>query len=219
MSVRKVPFVNNEYYHIYNRGIDKREIFNESQDLNRFLQSMIEFNTIDPIGSIFENSFRKEKSLGSLTSKRDKPLIDIVCFCINPNHFHFILTPIVDKGIEKFMHRLGTGYTKFFNGKYLRSGALFQGTFKSIHINSNEYLLHVSAYINLNSRVHKLRNEAPKFFNRSSWEEYTSENYNGFCKKDIVLDQFNNVSEYKKFAESSLNDILERKEMGKFLLE
>lgn len=215
MSVRKVPFVNNEYYHIYNRGIDKREIFNESQDLNRFLQSMIEFNTIDPIGSIFENSFRKEKSLGSLTSKRDKPLIDIVCFCINPNHFHFILTPIVDKGIEKFMHRLGTGYTKFFNGKYLRSGALFQGTFKSIHINSNEYLLHLSVYINLNNRIHRLGDLTAK----SSWEEYLGITNKNFCKKDIILGQFKNSSEYKQFAESSLDLICERKEMEKLLLE
>ncbi len=210
--MRKIQFTNNEYYHIFNRGVDKREIFSEHEDLSRFFQSMEEFNTINPIGSIFENSFRK-LGLGHPVSKSER-LVSFVCYCLNTNHYHFILKQLVDKGIEKFMQRLGNGYTKYFNNKYNRSGSLFQGNYKAIHINSNEYLLHISAYVNLNNKVHQLECS----LSWSSWREYIN-NQDNFCEKDIVLGQFNNLQEYKEFAESSLKDIQERKEMGKFLLE
>ncbi len=213
MTIRKTPFVNEEYYHVFNRGVDKRHIFGEYNDINRFFQSIQEFNTIDPIGSIFENSFR-ERPLGSSTPK---PLVNFICYCINPNHFHFILRQIIDKGIERFMHRLGTGYTNYFNNKYERRDSLFQGRFKSVHVDSNEYLLHLSAYINLNDRVHQLGSSTPKLV-RSSWDEYVDDQGN-FCEKEIILGQFNNPAEYKNFAESSLIDIRKRKEMEKLLLE
>src|SRR3989344_2403952 len=143
---RKTIFSNGEFYHIYNRGVDKRDIVLSSRDSERFLQGMIGFNTIEPIGSLYENSFN---SLGSLASKSG--LVNIVAYCLNPNHYHFLVEQLVDRGIEKFMHRLGTGYTKYFNLVSKRTGSLFQGPFKSIHIEDNEYLLHLSAYVNLNN--------------------------------------------------------------------
>lgn len=221
MSLRKSQFINNAYYHIFNRGVDKREIFSEYKDIERFFQSMNEFNTIEPIGSIFENSFRQKDLLRSSTSKSvpAPKLVSFITYCINPNHYHFILEQISDKGIEKFMQRLGTGYTNYFNNKYERNGALFQGRFKSVHINSNEYLLHLSVYVNLNNKVHRLGSSTSKWLMRSSWSEYVNNNENAFCEKKIVLGQFNNPEEYKKFAESSLIDIRERKEMKKLLLE
>ena len=211
--MRKAKFVNNEYYHIFNRGVDKREVFSDQDDLSRFFQSMCEFNTIEPIGSIFENSFRQ---LGNRMSKQSK-LVNFVCYCLNPNHYHFILEQATDNGIEKFMHRLGIGYTKYFNKKYDRSGVLFQGGFKAVHIDSNEYLLHLSAYVNLNDKVHSLGNSVSKLV-LSSWEEYI-DGRNSFCNKDIILGQFKNLLEYKNFAENSLIDIKERKELEKMLLE
>jgi len=248
-NVRKVKFINNEYYHIYNRGVDKRLIFNCPKDLNRFFESMKEFNTIDPIGSIYENhlvknrnikNIKQEKKFGSSASKlfENDKLVEFICYCLNPNHYHFILQQIVDKGIEKFMHKIGTGYTKYFNEKYKRSGSLCQGKYKAIHINSNEYLLHLSAYVNLNYKVHNLEkfgSRATKLF-QSSWDEYIfsdnsasrnnkSENNSNntfekdFCEKKIILDQFKNAIEYKKFAEDSLKRIKENKQIKNFLLE
>lgn len=212
--MRKIKFANGEYYHIFNRGVDKREIFLNHSDINRFFQSMKEFNSIEPIGSIFENSFRKN-SLGGLAAKSDK-LVNFICYCLNPNHYHFILEQLSDNGIEKFMHRLG-GYTWFFNKKYKRSGSLFQGTFKAVHIESNTQLLHTSVYVNLNDRVHQLGGLAAKL-SKSSWGEY-EENLKSFCENSIVLSQFSNAKEYENFAESSLIDILEKKDMEKLLLE
>lgn len=214
--MRKTQFANKEFYHIFSRGIDKRNIFLESKDFFRFFQGLEEFNIIDPIGSIYENSFRKS-SFGSEASKPDK-LVNFICYCVNPNHYHFLLEQLVSDGIKKFMHRIGTGYTKYFNNKYDRTGALLQGPFKAILVKSNEYLLHLSVYINLNAKVHQLGSEASKF-SKSSWNEYINEEQNNFCKKDIILKQFNNISEYKNFAKESLKSIHERKEIEKLLLE
>ena len=215
--MRKTPFVNGKFYHIYNRGVDKRTVFEDQTDINRFFQSMDEFNSIEPIGSIFANSISKNK-LRCPTPKSSK-LVNIVCYCLNPNHYHFILEQTADGGISEFMKRLGGGYTNYFNEKHKRNGALFQGRFKSIHISSNEYLLYVSAYVNLNNRVHKLKN---KIF-KSSWEEYIKESRGSFCGKDIILGQFINRQEYKKTAEETLQGILERRyeldQVGKFFLE
>ena len=215
--MRKTPFVNKEYYHIFNRGVDKRKVFLSGDDFNRFLQSMDEFNSVTPIGSIYENSFNKKQlghSMSKLKKEKDK-LVNFVCYCVNPNHYHFLLEQTVDNGIEKFMQRLGNGYTKFFNNKYLRSGSLFQGRYKSVHIDSNEYLLHLNVYINLNDKVHRLGHSMSK----SSWDEYISGGNYSFCNKGIILDQFNKIKDYETFANDSLEPIMQKKEMENFLLE
>ena len=197
-----------EFYHIYNRGTDKRIVFNNDYDFKRFLQSMKEFNSLEPIGSIYENSFDKPR-LGRQTSK----LVNIICYCLNPNHYHMILEPKTDGGLSEFMKRLNGGYTKYFNNKYKRSGVLFQGKFKSSHIDSNEYLLHASVYVNLNNRAHRLK-EGGAY---SSWEEFISSREGNLCNKNIILKQFKNKKEYKTFGEESLKNILQRKELLKEL--
>ncbi|MFZ2303461.1 MAG: transposase [Minisyncoccia bacterium] len=215
--MRNISFANGEFYHVYNRGTDKRTVFSDESDVDRFMQSMEEFNTVEPIGSIFENSFKKQKP-GNPTSKsksekvKEKRLVNFVAYCLNPNHYHFILEQLVDDGVSMFMKRLGGGYTKYFNEKHKRSGVLFQGKYKAVHIDSNEYLLHSSAYVNLNDRVHQLGNPTSKLVkSRTSWGEYIGEAESNFCNKDIILEQYKNIREYKKFALSTLNDILNRR--------
>ena len=212
--MRKVIFAKGEFYHIYNRGTDKRDIFSCENGMARFLESMIEFNVLEPIGSLYAQSFRKKNQLNTSTAKGevtdvvDEKLVNIIAYCLNQNHYHFILQQVSDRGIEKFMQRLGTGYTMYFNSKQERSGALFQGRFKAVHINSNAYLLYVSAYVNLNNRVHQLRGSTSK----SSWDEYIGKQKGvGICEKEIVLGQFRKPEEYIAFAENSLQGILERR--------
>ncbi len=215
--MRKVIFANEEVYHIYNRGVEKRMIIEDVTDAERFLQSMVEFNTLNPIGSIYEKKSH-EKSFGKVVIKdeeKEEPLVEVIAYCINPNHFHFILRQVSDKGVEKFMQRFGTGYTMYFNKKYTRSGSLFQGTFKAIHIETNEYLLHLSAYVNLNFRVHRYEDD---ILTRSSWNEYIGKTKREYCEKNIVLGQFRSQEEYKDFSESSLIGILERKQIERALL-
>lgn len=210
--MRKVPFVNSEFYHVYNRGVDKRDIFSNQYDLDRFFQSMDEFNVIEPIGSIYQNSFQKQNRLSGSTTK----LVHVVAYCLNHNHYHLLLEQVCDRGIEKFMHKLSTGYTRYFNDRNKRNGALFQGRFKAIHIDSNEYLLHVSAYINLNDRIHQLSGSTTKLPMKSSWEEYMNiYPPQDFCKKDMILGQFNTTDEYKTFAEETMEGIVEMRKEDK----
>ncbi len=203
--MRRVPFVENEYYHIMNRGVDRRNIFMDEKDVKRFIQDMDEFNTVTPIGSIYENQFKK-KSKAKLGPPRSK-LVDIVAYCLNPNHFHIIITPLVDGGVSKFMQRLGAGYTKYFNEKNKRQGSLFQGAFKSVHIETNAQLLHASAYVNLNDRVHKLGPRRSK----SSMGEYLDGGVRQICNKDIVLGQFKSRKKYEKFANDSIEGTIEKR--------
>lgn len=219
--MRKVPFRKGEFYHVFNRGTDKRNIFGDQEDFQRFFQSIIEFNVVHSIGSIYWNSF-KTKELRHPRSKSDKKLVNIICYSVSPNHYHFILEQLEDGGIEKFMQKFGAGYTKYFNYKHKRSGVLFQGRFKSVHVDSNEYLLHLSVYINLNNLVHKLGLRHPR--SKSSWDEYIKDCEVKFCKnKEVILGQFRNKKEYKKFAEGFVKSMIERKEMLKdmnsYLLE
>lgn len=202
-----------EFYHIFNRGVEKRTIFENQCDIQRFFRSMSEFNTLEPIGSLHENKFRKKQSLGGGAAKlkKQEKLVEFVAYCLNPNHYHFILKQVGEKGIEKFIHKLSTGYTGYFNLKHKRSGVLFQGPFKSVYVASNEQLLHLSAYVNLNFRVHLLGGGAANYL--SGWDEYIKNARFNFCEKNDVLGQFKNRNEYRKFAERSLEGILERKEI------
>ena len=206
-------FVTGEFYHVYNRGIDHRKIFSNTNDLQRFYKSMDEFNTTLPIGSIYEASFLDP---AILSKRKRKRLVKFIAYCLNPNHYHFILQQVTDGGISEFMKRLGGGYTWYFNHQNKRNGYLFQGIFKAKHINSNEYLLHLSAYVNLNDNVHKLGGATAKL-NKSSRDEYVGKIEEDFCEKGIILEQFKNKHEYMEFAESSLVDILEKKQRNKEL--
>ena len=210
-GMKRPIFVTGEYYHVYNRGVDRRQLFSDKSDLDRFLESMDEFNSIKPIGSIYENSFLNS----DIQEKRKSTkLVQFICYCVNPNHYHFVLKQVSDGGISEFMKRLGGGYTWYFNNKNKRSGALFQGLFKAVHVDTNDYLLHLSAYVNLNYRVHKLGGLTAKFV-ESSWEEYTGNKQENFCHKNVILEQFKNKEEYKDFCEESLDSILEQKQKQK----
>lgn len=217
MGTRKTSFANGEFYHVFNRGVDKRIVFTDKYDMCRFFKSLIEFNAVDPIGSLYENS-RRDRECGGETATHSGKLVNIIAYCLNPNHYHLILEQLVDGGISEFMKRIG-GYTWYFNNKYERNGSLFQGVFKAVHIDSNEYLLHSSVYVNLNNRVHKLDGSTELVESRSSWGEYMDPKIEGVCEKEIILGQFKNANEYEKFAFSSLESILQRREELKDLQE
>ena len=215
--MNRESFSTGEHYHIYNRGTDKRNIFNDTNDVSRFLKSMELFNALEPIGSLYALTFeRNEKAKKNL-----KQLVEIIAYCLNPNHYHFILRQKVNRGISEFMRRLNGGYTWYFNFKAKRTGYLFQGPFKGKHIPNNDYLLRVSAYVNLNDKAHQLSGAAAKLV-QSSWEEYTK-GIKYLCKTDLILKQFSNRKRYEKFALEALPQMLQRKkdekELASLMLE
>ncbi|MEX2010367.1 MAG: transposase [Parcubacteria group bacterium] len=203
--MRNLSFSTKELYHVYNRGVDKRAIFNTKGDMERFLQSMRVLNNEKIVGSVRDASSRHLVS----GKKGGTKLVKIIAFCLNKNHFHFILEPLTEKGIEKFMHKMGMSYAKYFNAKYRRSGSLFQGTFKAKLVDSNEYLLYLSSYINLNNKAHSRKNSS---FYKSSWMEYVGEEV-GLCDTEVIISQFKNRNEFRKFAEETLETIVERKDL------
>ncbi len=215
MGLRKIKLAQGEIYHILNRGVDKRNIFVDQEDLDRFFKCMLTFNSTELVGSLYEQSFQKEKT-------KIKPLVNFIAYCILPNHFHFLLEQVEEDGISKFMKRLQGGYSWYFNNKHKRSGSLFQGPFKSKHIDSNEYLLHVSAYVNLNDQQKFSLGDQVAKFGKSSWKEYIQplgSTQNMCPKKGMILEQFRSRNEYKEFALSSLEDIRINKDKQKELEE
>ena len=154
MPRKKVNFQIGEFYHIYNRGTDKREIFSDIYDHERFLLSLKEFNNIEPTGSLRLVKIRKEftgESNENSDNRCPTPeasgvghlLVEIIAYSLLPNHFHLLLKQKVENGVSEFMKRIGGGYTNYYNKKHNRSGSLFQGKFKAVHIDSQNYLEYI----------------------------------------------------------------------------
>ena len=162
---RVLQFELGGYYHIFNRGVDKREVFMDKGDLFYFLDNLIILNREGRTASTVDKHARKRQKRNA---KSHKPLVEIVAYALLPNHFHLILKEITPGGISKFMQKLGTSYTMFFNQKYERSGALFQGRFKAKSIAD---LTTLSAYVNLNYVHHNY--DTKKDLVRTSYFEYT----------------------------------------------
>ena len=220
--MRKTELANEEYYHIYNRGVDKRDVFLDSSDYERFLLSLNLLNDErDGLMLRWRDIKRADPRVQLLEiqelNSRKNPAVEIVAYCINPNHYHFILKQLRDNGIEKFMQKLSTSYTNYFNVKYTRTGSLFQGRYKSVHINSNEYLLYLSAYVNMNNFIHGYSKKND--WQYSSLFDYLGQRRSGFINIDAVAKQFNNSKEYEKFARNNALYMREKKELEKYLLE
>lgn len=149
---RKTPFIPGEYYHIYNRGIDKRVIFKSVYDYQRFMMLLYVANNQDSLRlDDLLNQNKNNKTYQEIFSiKRGKPLVSIGAWCLMPNHFHILLREQVAGGISKFMKKIGTAYSMYFNIKHQRTGSLFGGPFKSKHIAKDLYLKHLFGYISLN---------------------------------------------------------------------
>jgi len=203
MGIRK-SFAVSEYYHIFNRGVEKRTIFKQQRDYVRFVEYLRFFNTEEPSRSI---DFRKYKC-------KDRPcrLVEVVAYCLNPNHFHLILKEKKENGISTFLKKICTGYAMYFNKKYERSGILFQGRFKSAHIGSNDLLLYMSAYVNCNSEIHGIKDA--ENYKWCSFDEYLGKS-KGICQRNIVSGQFASPQDYRKFCAEKVIGMKERKEMEK----
>jgi len=199
-----------EYYHVFNRGVEKRNIFQQKLDFERFIESLIYFNTTSPIEMRVSEKDIPEK---------EEQLVDVVAYCLNKNHFHLLLKENQENGIATFMKKVCTGYAMYFNNRNERTGVLFQGRFKSVHLSSNDILLYVSAYVNCNSQVHGF--ELAEKYPWCSFPEYLGrdENTEGKCQKQSILDQFRSIEEYKTFCLEKVVGMQERKKFASYSLE
>lgn len=143
---RSIEFSPDEYYHIYNRGTEKRKIFMRGKDTRRFLALLYLANQSEATELKLQG-----RTLEEITEPRNgERLVDIVAYCLMPNHFHLLIREVTHGGISKFMQKITTGYTMYFNKQNERSGSLFQGKFKATHVDDDRYLQYLISYIHLN---------------------------------------------------------------------
>lgn len=193
MPYRTIPFVNDQIYHIYNRGSEKRYIYDERGDYKRFLRALRYYQLEGPKPKLSHYS-----EFSPVKPDPSRKIVEIICYCFMPNHFHLMLKQIKEGGISEFMRKIGNSYAKYFNTRHSRIGPLFQGEFKAVLVESDEQLAHLSRYIHLNPYVAYLCKSLDNY-EWSSYREY-SEEIEGVCFKEPVLDQFKSSSEYEQFV-------------------
>lgn len=183
---------------MFNRGVDKRVIFTKKEYLYYFFRSIALLNTT--VQSTGQSLTRK-----NLVNKESGRLVSVVAYALLPNHFHLLLKQEVDNGIVKFMQKLGTSYTMFFNKQEKRSGALFQGKFKANHLSGEFALPVLSAYVNLNFKHHKIdpKNQLVK---TSLFEYFNEELGDRICDQaeiESILSESGGLTEYKKMIKNA----------------
>lgn len=212
------------YYHVYNCGVEKRNIFITAKDYQRFLETINFYLYDQPISyAQFQNLNEKVKQVYlKLNPKGLKRLrVKLISYCLMPNHFHFLIKPAKENGITRFLSDTSNSYTRYFNIKNERIGSLLQGPFKSKEISSEESLLQVTRYIHLNpvnsSKTNisgSLKPENYPFSSYREWINLPSLNPKGLSlvdKKEILNwlsltgKATGETKSYKKFIESEMN--------------
>lgn len=143
MATRKISFAIGEYYHLYNRGNSKQKIFRDKDDYSHFIKLLYLCNSTRSI------TFR-DISINAYDFEREETLVSIGTYCLMPNHFHILVKEKTENGISRFMQKISTAYSMYFNKKYKRTGSLFEGKFKSQYLNTDKYLKYIFSYIHLN---------------------------------------------------------------------
>jgi len=194
--LRKDVLTTGNIYHIFNRGVNKGDIFFLEKDYCRFLLAAKHYKTKG-------NKFSYEKSIshndtGSLDLKI-KPRVEILAFSLMPNHFHFLIKQLEDDGITWFMQHLINSYVHYLNLKNKRVGPLFQGRFKNVLIESDEQLLHVSRYIHLNPLISGLVSDL-KNYPWSSYGSYMGSKEDGLSNPEFILRNFKTKGSYEQFV-------------------
>lgn len=204
MPGRNITLVNENFYHVLNRGVASQKVFNCEKDYYQFIDRMNYYrNNNLPMGFAqlmnLPLSIRRDL-LNQLEVKNDF-LVDVIAFCLMPNHFHLLLKQKTNNGISKFLSNLSNSFTRYYNVKHKRTGTLVQGRFKAILVNSDEQLIHLLRYIHLNpysAGLVKTLSELKKY-PYSSLAEFISDR-KGFCNPDIVMDQFADKDAYWNFV-------------------
>ncbi len=178
------------YYHVYNRGVEKRIIFLDNDDYNVFLGLLKKYLSGDKKAANTNNRHK-------FPSLQDE--VNLLAYCLMPNHVHLLLHELTGRGIERLMRRVMTGYVMYFNNRYRRVGSLFQGPYKASRITSDAYLYHISRYIHLNP-------EGYQVWPYSSYKYYANANAPQWLNVKIILELFDNTDAYRTFVSDYVNN-------------
>lgn len=213
--MRQTVLENDAIYHVFNRGVDKRDVFTSKKDFERFYTSLQIFNCLESPGGFSHMNMRELNEFVYINE-----LVDILTYCLNPNHFHLLLRQKVDGGISKFMERVSKGYTQYFNLKNERSGSLFEGPFKAVLVEEGDHLDYLATYVGRNDEVHGYAPQTRKNVLRG-YEEYAL-GIEGLCNdKETIMKKHKSIASFKKASNTVLKDIRKNKidmELRKVLL-
>lgn len=221
--------------HTLNRGVDKRKIFLDDQDRFRFIHDLYEFNNQEPASNIWWN-FNRPSDPSDIVSHYNKSkrklVVDIHTFCLMPNHYHLLLSSRVKGGISLFMRKLNVGYAKYFNQKYKRTGALFEGRYKSVPITEEAHFIHIPYYIHLNPldlctpewRKQKVADpvKAINFLENYRWSSYLDyigkQNFPSVTNRSFLTKFFQGKKNYHKETINWIKE-MDHSELKKLTLE
>ena len=195
--MRKVPLITGKIYHIFNRGVNKGNIFLEGRDYQRFLDSLRHYKKRTSKFS-YEKDFPASNDPGSLSKGLLIDRVEILAYCLMPNHVHMLLKQLSDNGLASFMQQLMSSFSHYINIKYRRTGPLFEGRFRNIAIETDEQLIHVSRYIHLNPLVSGIVSDLMNY-PWSSYAEYVS-NKEEVVSPGKILEYFKSNHDYEKFV-------------------
>lgn len=195
MAYRRTPFAVDEWYHCYNRGVDKRITFEDKDDYGRFVQLLYLANSS---ASVQRRNMHAVSTHAVMAAPLPDRLVSIAAYSLMPNHFHLLIKEIRDDGIVTFMQKLGTAYTMYFNIKNKRTGNLFVKPFRSKHINDDAYLQYCAHYIHCN----------PIELKEPKWKDESVRNLHG-------LEKFLNEYSYSSLLEYQGTDRSERRILGR----
>ncbi len=193
MPYRSSPFINESFYHIFNRGVNKQPIFSEERDYHRFTETLFYYQFSGP-----KPRFSTHKRFKVKDFTNNPKIIEIISYCLMPNHFHLLIKQLKNGAIVEFLGKLSNSYTKYYNTKHRRSGHLFQGEFKSVSVDTDEQLLHLSRYIHLNPYVSGLIKDLGSY-PYSSYLDYLADRDSPMLNKEIILNFFKEKGGYQKF--------------------
>lgn len=204
MPFRKTPFINGEIYHVVSRSVAQTPIFKTRRDHSRLLEVVDFYKYFRPsLRFSFYNRLpnkEKEEFLNSLKEKGTR-LVEILAFCLMPNHLHFLVKQLEDRGAPIFMKNLQDSYARYFNTKFKRNGSLFQSMFKAVRIETDEQLLHVSRYIHLNPvSSYLIKIEDLENYPWCSFGDYLGRRSLEFVNPGFILNFFKTPDEYHQFV-------------------
>ena|SRR3989344_4770723 len=213
-------FAPGTYYHVFNRGVAKQDIFTDAEDYTFFLRRLKEnlYPKIDKEKPLYSGDILLNLKKGDRRKLLPPDSFELVCYCLMPNHFHFLIKQLKEVPISALMLKMGTGYSMYFNKKKDRVGALFQDAFKAIPIENNDYLFWLSLYIHQNPIEAGLINNL-KEWPWSSYLDYIGERDGILCEKSIILEQLNTVKNYEKMIDKDLKKHKEFKKLSNLILE
>lgn len=222
MPGRIIPLVTDEVYHVYNRGINRQPTFNTKREYQRALLAIKYYKVSDPpirLSKFLQFEKGRQEEVQEAINQRDR-LVEIVCFCLMPNHFHFLLKQKKEKGISKFLGNLQNSYTRYFNTLNERDGSLFLDQFKAKRIETDEQLVHVSRYIHLNPYTGYVVKslEELESYPWSSFPNYLKGD-NDFLDIELVLGMFKDAASYKEFVFNQADYQRRLKEIKHLIME